>query len=578
MRSDHLSLEMPAADGPEAVPLTQTAKDPAKPGRAWRKEVVPLLTLAAAVTVLFLTAPYHKDMWWSDAPRHAMDGAFYRDFVRHMPLGHVKQFAMNYYLKYPALTILFYPPLFPVVEGGFFAIFGVSLFSAQLTVSVFYLALACGSYILCRRWMDRGPALAAVLLFIGAPETALWGRQVMLDIPACAFVVWSAVLCFKYLDDRRPALAYAVALVLAGGAYTRQPVLFIVPALAWMIWRRRGPSIFRDRHLWGSATLLAVLVAPLVVLSFTLARLNVGLVSVDGKWTQVPVFSWAGWWFYARALPSQMNWVVLALAAVGLAACFLRRRWRGESECFLGLWLTTGYVFFWLLAVKDSRYTVTILLPLAYFAVRGLQRLTPARLASALALVLAGVSFGNTLLRHPVPYLDGYGQAADYVAVRAPRGSVILFSGYRDGAFVFDIRRRVDRPDLWVLRSDKLLLRVAQKRELGLQELNVSEAGIVDMIGRLGISYIVDQANFWDDLKNMQELQRVLHSPQFRKVAVIPVLSNVDHSDRELEIYENLAWVRASGKERIRLELPIIGMQVEGAIGSADSGKGAATQ
>ena len=62
--------------------------------------------LLMAVAALFLTAPYHKDMWWSDAPRHAMDGAFYSDFARHMPLGHVKQFAMNYYLKYPALTIL----------------------------------------------------------------------------------------------------------------------------------------------------------------------------------------------------------------------------------------------------------------------------------------------------------------------------------------------------------------------------------------------------------------------------------------------------------------------------------------
>ena len=88
-------------------------------------------------------------------------------------------------------------------------------------------------------------------------------------------------------------------------------------------------------------------------------------------------------------------------------------------------------------------------------------------------------------------------------------------------------------------------------------------------------SYIVDQPNFWDDLKNMQALQHVLHSPQFRKVADIAVLSNVnDHLDRELEIYENLAPMRVSRKERIRLELPIIGMQLEGTIGSADSGNG----
>ena len=62
-------------------------------------DVIPVLLLAAAVGALFFTSPYHADIWWSDASRHAMDGAFYRDFVRHLPLSHLKQFAMSYYVK-----------------------------------------------------------------------------------------------------------------------------------------------------------------------------------------------------------------------------------------------------------------------------------------------------------------------------------------------------------------------------------------------------------------------------------------------------------------------------------------------
>jgi hypothetical protein len=38
--------------------------------------------------------------------------------------------------------MLFYPPLFAVVEAAFFAIFGVSKATALLTVAVFYLAAA----------------------------------------------------------------------------------------------------------------------------------------------------------------------------------------------------------------------------------------------------------------------------------------------------------------------------------------------------------------------------------------------------------------------------------------------------
>lgn len=131
-----------------------------------RVDVVPLLVLAIAVALLFLSAPYRADMWWSDAPRHAMDGAFYRDLFRDMPVGHLKEYAMNYYLQYPALATLFYPPFFPLVEALFFAVFGVSAFSAQLAVATFYLAMAWGAYFLARRWFEPMASLAVSLLFV----------------------------------------------------------------------------------------------------------------------------------------------------------------------------------------------------------------------------------------------------------------------------------------------------------------------------------------------------------------------------------------------------------------------------
>ena len=38
-----------------------------------------LLLLTIAVFLLFKTSPRAGDFWWSDAPRHAMDGVFYYD-------------------------------------------------------------------------------------------------------------------------------------------------------------------------------------------------------------------------------------------------------------------------------------------------------------------------------------------------------------------------------------------------------------------------------------------------------------------------------------------------------------------
>src|SRR5262249_30799532 len=131
-----------------------------------------------------------------------------------------------YYLQYPAVTILFYPPLFPAVEAVFYFIFGISEKTALLTVAVFYLFLAIGAWRLFSRWLDRWTAVAAAIFFIALPEIALWGRQVMLEIPASAALVWSIDLFLRWLDDARPRHLYAAALVLLAGLYIKQTIIF----------------------------------------------------------------------------------------------------------------------------------------------------------------------------------------------------------------------------------------------------------------------------------------------------------------------------------------------------------------
>ena len=75
--------------------------------------------------LLFATTPHHGDFWWSDAPRHALNGVFVKDLIAAMPAD-PPAWAMEYYVRYPALTILFYPPLFYLVSAPFYALFGVS--------------------------------------------------------------------------------------------------------------------------------------------------------------------------------------------------------------------------------------------------------------------------------------------------------------------------------------------------------------------------------------------------------------------------------------------------------------------
>ena len=111
------------------------------------------LLLAALVGLLFLGAHADGSYWWSDAPRHALNGVFVKDLVAAAPWSDPSRYAYDYYAQYPALTILFYPPLFYAISAPFYALFGVSEGTALLVVALHYVAFAWGAWALFRCWL-----------------------------------------------------------------------------------------------------------------------------------------------------------------------------------------------------------------------------------------------------------------------------------------------------------------------------------------------------------------------------------------------------------------------------------------
>lgn len=132
------------------------------------------------------------------------------------------------------------------------------------------------------------------------------------------------------------------------------------------------------------------------------------------------------------------------------------------------------------------------------------------------------------------------------VLKQAPRNSVVLFSGYRDGSFIFNIRAG-ERPDISVARADKFLLRVAIERERGIQDRNLDVERIEELIKRHAIRYVVAETGFWNDLPSMAALTSLLHDTvRFKAVRQIETRANYPNPDRELVIYEYLGEVDAT--------------------------------
>jgi hypothetical protein len=515
-----------------------------------------------AVALLFLGAPDGGAFYWSDSPRHALNGVFVMDLLRDLPLDDPAGYAYRYYAQYPALTILFYPPLFYAISAPFYALFGVSQEVALLVVALHYVAFGLGCWRLARFWLDSPGALAFALLMLVLPEIAFWGRQVMLEVPAFAFLVWSAVGFLKHWREGSRAGLYWAAALLVLAMYTKISVAYVGLVYAILLLWRHRLALFRQRDAWAVLVLSAVGLIPLVVLTLKFGQANVQ--SVGGVADAVASrASLDGWLWYARQFPGQLGWPLLVTGLAGLVWALARQR---QAPWFAGvrfwlLWLVVGYVFYSLIDLKEARHSVYLLPALVFFAVGAAQALLPRPYSSAALLVLLSATAAITVFTRPVYYVDGYARAVDEITKLAPKDSVVLFSGYRDGAFIFNLREREDRRDLSVLRADKILLSLAVRRELGVEEKPMTDEQLAQLINDSGVHYVVTQPGFWTDLEAMRRFERVVTSPQFELVARIPTPANFNAHESELVIYRNLGPVGPK-PDKLNIELKIINRQI----------------
>jgi 4-amino-4-deoxy-L-arabinose transferase-like glycosyltransferase len=398
---------------------------------------------------------------------------------------------------------------------------------------------------------------------MAAPGIAVWGRQIMLEVPSVAFAVWAAVLLQRHIADGRPWTLYLSAFLLLCATYTKITTIFLFPVFALSLLVACGPTLLRERRTWIVAGLSLVGLLPVVYLTIAFGGANVQSVTgiPDAAVSRAML---SGWIWYARQMPSQLGWPLLVLAILGVP--FAVRRLTRSDWVLLGGWFLLGYLFLSSIDLKEARHALVIL-PVALLA-SGLavEALLPPHAAGSALLALV-IGTGLYTWRYaPTPYVAGYREAAEWIAREAPRDAVVVFSGKRDGSFIFNLRAIPSRQDIGVLRADKLLLEVAVRRTLGVREKPLSEQEIGDLLDAEGVSYVVAQDDFWTDLPVMARLQSVLHSPRFREVARIPVVANVPTEDQTLLIYRNLGNI-AQGPHIVDLQLPIIGKQVEGAVG-----------
>lgn len=557
---------------PAPVPPPPSARLPSvddAPGpvavRPRRAERILLHALVFLTVVLAARGIGDGGFRYSDASRHAMDGVFVYDFVTDFQesISEPFDYAVRYYAQYPSLGfVLHYPPLFAVVEAVFFAVFGVSAFTARMTVVAFAILGVVVMYKLLR--LAAGPAMAALstALYISLPTVVKYSRAVMLEVPTAAMILTATYFFYRYAELRHRRSAIWTGLLVVAAIMTKQTAVFLVPAFAGYLVIRRRWGVCKQWQFWVGAAVVAVVIGPYFMLSLHYAYYLARRVGGDSSVLVTNVRKvWRGW-STALSRPGLIALLAAALACSVWELIRPRAKFTWLLVCLLAaFFLESIYV-----GAGGDRYVSLILPILAVFPMLLIWRtglLQKPALAAAVGVAvlgLAALSFAR-----PVPIMRGHAEAARQLVARAGPSPFVLFDGHWDGDVVFFVRKYDPQRRLYVLRGSKMLYAYASFVGAGQRDLITSEKGIVDFIQRYGIRAVAVEEED-PDLEQLEPaviLRYVLQdSERFSLVSSCRITAEAENTslnDTNLLVYEVKTLPQTPMAEE--LVIPLVGLR-----------------
>jgi 4-amino-4-deoxy-L-arabinose transferase-like glycosyltransferase len=210
-----------------------------------------------ALHFLHLDADFPNNSPWMDWSKYTDEGWYGDAAIRHYLTGH-------WYWKgdfNPAVAL----PVWPAIEWVFFGIFGVSTYSARtLTLLVFALTLLVLYWLVDKYTQghsrNNGPSIAAPLLVLFlccSPYIYVFERMAILE-PLMIALTALAMLCASTLQPLplgysshtqkanalwrwRAALpVLTLGVLIPAMVLTKTTAVFLVPAVAYMVWARAG--------------------------------------------------------------------------------------------------------------------------------------------------------------------------------------------------------------------------------------------------------------------------------------------------------------------------------------------------
>ena len=317
-----------------------------------------LAPLAVLVFEIWYTSQPTEPFFGNDETRHLMTGVFFHDMLVDGGWRSARDYAYQYYLQYPVLGLLVWPPLFYLIEGATMLVFGTSLVVAKVLVLGFAAMTCVYLFALVSRTHDRWTATVAALLFVLSPLVLELSRQVMLEIPALAFMMAAIYHTVVHLETERRLHLWLAAFASAAAVLTRFDAAVIAPGMLLVLWLRRDWRVAFRRETWLALVAAGLVTLPVVWLTVTEVG-AVHLSTIVAADADRPLMRrlLAGALYYPTSLPDQLGWLILVPAVLGAIVALTSAKRRQQAAPYLAM-IAATYLTFTVIDEKISRHSL----------------------------------------------------------------------------------------------------------------------------------------------------------------------------------------------------------------------------
>lgn len=435
---------------------------------------------------------------YPDEGMHYVTGLMLHDFIlspSHWP--HPMAFAQNFYLHYPKVGLLNWPPVFPTLQALWELAFGVSRVSLLVFMMFLNALLAwCVQHNLRAR-LNPILAILAGLLVIASPLSQAQASMVMAEIPLALFSLLALLAFTQFLDSgrTRDALWFgtltAIAIMTKGNAWV---IFLVVPAALLLTGRLR---LLLTRGWWLAISIIALVCGP-----YTLYSMRIVTQGWDGQSLPPTAFLTLATWKNSIFIMEILGPACTALALLGLAARVRIFQAITPKESF---WLVMGLYGFAILgfhvAVPTSiepRKLYQITPVMAIFAAAGLDFLARRFSLPPAPVAVAGLALFLFSCRLLPPFIPGFGTAVEQVISRADSaGAVVLISSEKimddsEAALIAEWTERDRQRGTFLARGNKLLATAASvDHRLDFVPVYNSPDELRELLNRVPVAYVI---------------------------------------------------------------------------------------